>query len=685
MSSAPRLRPNLRFVKQSQNGTTVHIVKDPVSLKYFRFGEREVGLMQLIDGRRSLAELAQAARVTLDMETNEGAVERFVQRLKEMGLAERTQEERSALLMEFARRSRVSRMRGDGGTLLRMRFSLGDPDALFARMNDMFAVCFTRWFVVASVGLFAVYGLVLSTHWPAFSAGLSVLYTPQAYTLSFVVLLYMTALVIFLVHEFGHGVMCKHYGGEVHEMGVMLIYFTPAFYCNVNDAWTFESRAQRLWVTFAGGWVQLILASIAAIVWMVTESGTAVHDVAFIAMLIGGGMTVLINFNPLIPLDGYYALVDWLGIPNLRARAFEYVGASLKRTVLRLNVALPQVTPREARIFLVYGILSQLYIVFLLSVLAIAFGKFLGHRWGGWGIALFLFLMWRLTHKLRAGVARSWTSLNIVARVRTAHKRVGTRRALAAAAIIVLPLIVPWTIRVPGVAVAEPQDRMVMRAAEDARVESVLVRQGDTVAAGAVVAILRNPQLELEWTRTQAAIATLEREINISAGAHDFTARRAAELELNARRDMLERLRVRREALVLRAAFAARVVTPHMDRLVGGTIEAGDSLFELHRSENLRARILLAERDAADLERGDVARIKFPVRSSWTWQSPIAEISSAARNGNVELIVPLARSDISSPLRAGMTGKAKIAARRTTIAGAAVRSLRRTFRTDLWL
>jgi putative peptide zinc metalloprotease protein len=140
MSSAPRLRPNLRFVKQTQSGTTVHIVKDPVSLKYFRFGEREVGLMQLIDGRRSLAELAQAARATLGMDTNEGAVERFVQRLKEMGLAERTQQERSALLMEFARRSRVSRMRGDGGTLLRMRFSLGDPDVMFARMNDMFAV-----------------------------------------------------------------------------------------------------------------------------------------------------------------------------------------------------------------------------------------------------------------------------------------------------------------------------------------------------------------------------------------------------------------------------------------------------------------------------------------------------------------------------------------------------------------
>ncbi|HEX6063480.1 MAG TPA: HlyD family efflux transporter periplasmic adaptor subunit, partial [Longimicrobiales bacterium] len=230
-----------------------------------------------------------------------------------------------------------------------------------------------------------------------------------------------------------------------------------------------------------------------------------------------------------------------------------------------------------------------------------------------------------------------------------------------------------------------PQERIVYRVAEDARVETVSVAQGAVVPAGAVLAVLRNPQLELQWTQTQAAVASLERVVQVSARDRDFAGSRAAELELAARRAMLERLRVRREALVMRAPFAGRIVTPHPERLAGATIEAGDSILELHRAAPLLARVYLTERDAGDLDRGDIVRIKFPVRASWTWQSTIGEVSSAARNGYLELMVPLARSDSTGPLRAGMTGKAKVAARRTTVAGAVLWNVRRTFRTDLWL
>ena len=685
MSDHPRVRANLRFVEQTQNGATVHIVKDPLTLKYFRFGEREVGLMQLMNGQRSLSQLVDAAREVLNMATNEAAVERFVLRLKDMGLVERTQAERSALLMEFARRSRASRARGEGSTLLRMRFSLGDPDVLLGRMDRALSFCFTRGFLVVSAALFAVYALVVGTHWPAFAAGLSVLTTPQLYTPGFIIMLYVSALVIFVIHEFGHGVTCKHYGGEVHEMGVMLIYFMPAFYCNVNDAWTFESRAQRLWVTASGGWIQLIVAALSAILWMLTESGTVLHDLAFLGLVIGGGLTILLNFNPLIPLDGYYALVDWLGIPNLRARAFGYLGALIRQKLLRTDVPLPAATPREARIFVAYAILSQIYVITILSTLALALGKFFGHKWGAWGLVIFFVLMWRMTHHSRASLTRAVRALDVRSRARTFAARINPRFAAAALILIALPFVLPWTVRVRGNAVVEPQARFVYRAAEDARVDRVLVAHGDVVNAGAVLAVLRNPQLEMEWTRTQAAVTSLEREVQIATRGGDYTASRAAELELMARRAMLERLRVRRAALVMRAAFAGRVVTPRPDDLSGAALEAGDSLLELHRAAPLQARVYLTQRDAGDLDRGDVVRIKFPVRAAWTWQSPIADVSSAARNGLVELTVPLARTDGDGPLRAGMTGVAKVRVKRTTVAGAILRHARRTVRTDLWL
>ncbi len=683
MTSHPRLRPNLRFVEQTQDGTTVHIVKDPVAMKYFRFGAREIALMQLMNGERSLAELAEEARQALGLATSPGAVERFVHRLKEMGLVERTQEERSALLMEFARRSRADRMRGHGRTLWRMRFSLGDPDVLLGRLNHALAAAFTRPFVIASFVLFLMYALIVTTHWTSFTSGVSTLYTPQTYTLSFVVLLYATALTIFLIHEFGHGVACKHYGGEVHEMGVMLIYFMPAFYCNVNDAWTFERRSDRLWVTFAGGWIQLILASFAALLWISVQPGSLLYDVAFMSLLIGGGMTVLLNFNPLIPLDGYYALVDWLGIPNLRARASEYVGAVIRKRLLRADTPVPTVTPREARIFLVYGTLSQLYIIMILSLLALGIGRFMGNHWGGWGLAAFAFLLWRMTSQQRHRLARSLSAVRVRESARRIATRVPPRYAIPALLLVVLAFLLPWTIRVSGTAIVEAPERLIFRAAEDARVASVLVREGDRVAAGSVLAVMRNPELELEWTRTQAAVAALERAVSAAFARGDRAAQRAAELELSADRDMLERLHARREALVLRAPAAGQVVTAHADELLGATFEAGDSVLAMYRA-GLQARVFLPERDAADLERGDVARMKFPVQPASTWHSTIATVGSAARDGNLELIVPLTRSH-TSILRPGMAGVAKIAVRRTNISGALMRSLRRTIRTDLWL
>src|SRR6185369_5850706 len=188
-----------------------------------------------------------------------------------------------------------------------------------------------------------------------------------------------------IVHEFGHGLTCKRFGGEVHEIGAMLLYFTPAFYCNVSDAWSLEKRSHRMWVTFAGGWIQLWCAFIATLIWRLTESGTFTNTAALFTAALGGAFSLLFNYNPLIPLDGYYALIDWLQIPNLRTRAFAYVGARIRKDLLRLDVKVPAVTDRERRIFFIYGVLAAIYITFMLSVITLFFGRLLIPRYGWWG------------------------------------------------------------------------------------------------------------------------------------------------------------------------------------------------------------------------------------------------------------------------------------------------------------
>src|SRR5205085_248487 len=113
---------------------------------------------------------------------------------------------------------------------------------------------------------------------------------------------------------------CKHYGGEVHEVGFLLMFFTPCFFCNVSDAWLFRERGKRLLVTFAGGYCDLILWALAVFTWRMTVPGTLPNHVAWVVLTICGGR-IFFNFNPLLKLDGYYLLMDATGVPNLQKRS----------------------------------------------------------------------------------------------------------------------------------------------------------------------------------------------------------------------------------------------------------------------------------------------------------------------------------------------------------------------------
>jgi putative peptide zinc metalloprotease protein len=331
-SSGPRLRADLTIVEQVFRGEASFVVKDPATQKYFRFRPVEMGVMRYFDGARTPEQIA-AALTEQGIRLTARTVEAFARKLASIGLLERTLVERTTLELERIRAERRKRRRPAvfRGELLRMRWSLGDPDGMFTRVLPVIRWMFTRAFMGASVALFAVYFLILGATWSEFSSTVARLYSLHTITFGSIVMLWLTGLVVILIHELGHGFTCKYFGGEVHEMGFMLIYFQPAFYCNVNDAWSFPALRARLWVTAAGGWIQLVAATVAAIAWYVATPGTLVSEAAVAAMIVGGATTLITNANPLLPLDGYFALTDWLEIPNLRIRAGEYFAWWVRR------------------------------------------------------------------------------------------------------------------------------------------------------------------------------------------------------------------------------------------------------------------------------------------------------------------------------------------------------------------
>jgi multidrug resistance efflux pump len=337
-STAPAFRRDLIVSPLKGPEGMRFVVKDPVTQGFFHFREAEHFIARQCDGRTSIECLRQKAEkefgATLPLET----LTVFIAKLRQNGLLESSRPRTPKVRRRFQ------------GTLLYFRFKLFDPNELFTRLERKIRFFFTASFVAISALI-----ILLAIATTAAHADELVQHLARLYRFAEIPVLLLTIFLVVGAHEFAHGLTCKHFGGEVHEIGGMFIYFQPALYCNVSDAWLFPEKSKRLWVAFAGPYFELFIWGIATLLWRLTDVQTWINHVAFVVMA-SSGVKTLINFNPLVKLDGYYLLSDYLEIPNLRKRSFVYIGNLARRALGGVIRAGKSVTPRERRIFLVYGL-----------------------------------------------------------------------------------------------------------------------------------------------------------------------------------------------------------------------------------------------------------------------------------------------------------------------------------------
>jgi putative peptide zinc metalloprotease protein len=684
VSAAPKLRPDLTIVEQTYRGEQSFIVKDPKTRKYFRFRPLEVRVLQQFDGERSTGDIA-AALSDDGLRLSAATVEKFAAKLKTMGLLERTVGERSVLLMERLRAQRRQRLKvaeGKDTDIFRMRWSVGDPDAFMNRTMPYLRWMFTRGFLIASVFLFAIYLVITASKWSEVSAAFSDMYHFR-YSLGQFLTLYLAAAVVIVIHELGHGYTCKYFGGEVHEIGAMLLYFEPAFFCNVNDAWTFPDLKARLWVTAAGSWIQLVAASLAAIVWWAATPDTLISHLALSAVLIGGVTTIVMNANPLIPLDGYFALSDWLEVPNLRQRAFAHLAWVVKTRVLRLDLPMPPADEREQRIFLIYSLLALWYITSIMLLVAGTVYGWMDRALGAAGVALFAIGIWLMSRgAIRNGletVAQAWRE----SRARVAGRRLRDRAALALAVVLLVGAIIPRPITVTGPFAVAPALSVRLTAPDSGIVAGVYVREGTRVEAGMPLLQVRDLDLEraaLESGRRLDSLGVREAQAR-AAGHADEVARLEAERATEAAR--LEGMTAEQRLLTLRALAPGIVVTYRPEQLTGRWVDLGQRLIELGQPDSLEIRVALVGAGATQVRAGQRARLVFHADGhSLAGRVGGVALSSADSSGAVEARVGL-RGD--GRWRPGMTGEASVTLRESNLWGALWWSVRRRVRTDILL
>jgi putative peptide zinc metalloprotease protein len=385
-----RRRPDLSSRRHRYQGRDYWVVKEPIGLNYFRFQEEEFAILQMLDGHTSLDEIKRRfeaefppQKITLE------ELQQFIGTLHRSGLILSSAPGQGDQLKkrrdERSRKELLSKLTN----ILSIRFKGIDPHRLLTWLNPVVGWFFSRtavfFFLMLAMGaltLVMVQFDVFRSRLPAFQ---------QFFNIHNAMWLGVALAFSKVLHEFGHGLTCKRFGGECHEMGVMFLVLTPCLYCNVSDSWMLPNKWHRAAIGAAGMYVEIVIASLATFIWWFTEPGF-LNFFSLNLMFVCSVSTIVFNGNPLLRYDGYYILSDIVEIPNLRSKASEILSRKLGYWCLGLerpeDPFLPQ---RNQWFFALYTVASAIYRWFVVfSILLFLYKVFEPYRLQviGQGIAL---------------------------------------------------------------------------------------------------------------------------------------------------------------------------------------------------------------------------------------------------------------------------------------------------------
>ncbi|MCA1568637.1 MAG: hypothetical protein LC803_23925 [Acidobacteria bacterium] len=392
----PRVRRDLVSVEQKQGDTIHYVIKDPLTFRYFKIAREEMFVLSLLDGRTSPEEISLSYLEEFGVKASGETIGRFVQRLGEAGLLDGHQAGRPAYGVAFGSDGRKTSL---FHKLTMVRIKAFNPDQLFNFMIKPLGFFFNRYFIAVASLSIIVAAAALAWQWGRLGSEMDALlylhYTPAFVSIS---------LFVVVLHEFAHGLTCKYFGGQVTEIGFLLIYFNPALYCNVSDAWLFEKRSNRLWVVFAGGFFEAFILSLAAIIWSIAPPASLYSTICLIVIAVSGVKT-LFNLNPFIKLDGYYFLSDYLEIPNLRGKSFSFVKSQIFGRLRGEDVNTKNFTPREQIVYWSYAALALPFTTALILLMVWKLGNSLISKYGDAGLLILAVILLILLGDVLVGAA----------------------------------------------------------------------------------------------------------------------------------------------------------------------------------------------------------------------------------------------------------------------------------------
>ena len=618
----PRLRGHVQIHRHAYRGQVWYVIEDTLGGKHHRFNFDAYRVISLMDGRRDMNTLWDALVADLSDETP--TQDDLIRLLGQLHTADLVQVDITPDTAElFERRGQQQRRKWLGrlGNPIALRFPLFDPDRLLKAMTRGWARLLGWPGALLWLGVVLPALLIVPAHWAELSGNT----TERILANNNLLLLALLFPLVKAVHEFGHGLACRMRGGEVHEMGIMLLVFYPVPYVDVSNSSAFVSKWQRVLVGAAGMLAELFVAAIAFYLWLMLEPGmlrAMAYDVAVLASV----TTLFFNANPLLRYDGYYILADLIECPNLGVRAARYWQYLAERHVFGVrNLEQIEATPGERRWFIVYGPLSYAYRLFVSISIAVLMAQkffFFGVLIAVWAVTASVF--WPIVKGLRA----LWTAPRFADRgPRVRAVLVGTVAALGLG-LFVLPL--PY--HTNGEGVLWLPERAILRAGTGGFVRELMVPFGAELQPGQAVVQCVDAGLA---ARIDAQAAKAD-EIRIQFdAAWGVSQARAQQLEQDLAREAAALVRLREEAdrLTLRSTAAGTLLIDKPGDLPGRYLRKGEVVGYVRTGDAPLVRMVMPQSDV-DAVRLATRRVevKLPQSLDETWTAQLVRsVPAAAR------------------------------------------------------
>lgn len=640
-----QVRPDLKIERIEYQGVAYWVVKEPVGLKYYRLQTEQYEVLFLLNGERSLEEIRdELLRILPTVRLQMSDIQHLITDLHQKGLVHSNRAGQGAALLKQKKDNTKKKFWQTLKSLLYLRLPGWDPERTLTFLDPIAGWLFKPIGLILMT-LFAISSwIVLGIRFNDFTAQIPEF--QQFFGWPNMIYLWVTLACCKICHEFGHGLSCKVYGGECHEMGVMLLCFSPCLYCDVSDSWTLKNKWKRIMIGAAGMYIEVIISGIAIYLWASTKTGLMHHlclNIFFVTTI----TTVIFNANPLMRFDGYYMLSDFLEIPNMRPKADKLMRESFAWYCLGIESRPDPFMPETGRFwFVVFAVTANIYRVFVMSAILTFFYTVLKpYDLQSIGITMAVFSFSGIIYSMFQNLYQIISAPRVEPMSRP--KIIATCTVLICVLAVGLTIPIPW--HREATFIVEPHDVQHVYTTTPGFLRVLQVREGQTVSEGETLAKLELPEMEDKLMEMYVQQRVVEKDIGVHEANNSLAELAVAKEKRHTILEQIADYEQRLSELELIAPCSGYIVSPQakpeskldetqtqLSQWTGTPIEPRNlNCFLEERTQVLsvapdnkfQATLLIDQSDRNDIKAGDEVELKFDHLPERTYVGKVEKFS----------------------------------------------------------